>query len=168
MRRIYVAGPYNADNVIDVLNNMRRGIRISVELLTQGFAPFCPWLDYNFQLQAELTIKQFKDFSMAWVQVSDAIFMITGWENSKGAIAEKEEAERLGIPVFYDLDSLLAWGKPKICHDCSDSTNLRECDKGRWLDENTLCYCNLIHQAVSKEDFCSSWRSNDKTNAHDI
>ena len=168
MKRVYVAGPYNADNVIDVLNNMRRGIRISVELLVHGFAPFCPWLDYNFQLQAELTIKQFKDFSMAWVQVSDAIFMITGWENSKGAIAEKEEAERLHIPVFYDLDSLLAWGKSKTCHECSDSTNLPECDKGRWRDEDTLCFCNRVYQAVSKNDFCSFWRSNVKTNAHVI
>ena len=158
MKRVYVAGPYNAGNVIDVLNNMRRGIRISVELLLHGFAPFCPWLDYNFQLQAELTIEQFKAFSMSWVQVSDAIFMITGWENSGGAIAEKEEAERLGIPVFYNLDSLLAWGKPKTCQECSDSTNLGKRDRGKWRDEDTLCYCNLIHQAVSKGDHCSSWR----------
>ena len=106
MIRVYIAGPYNAHSIIKVLNNIRVGINMAVVLLQAGFAPFCPFLDFQFQLQAELTVKQFKAFSMAWVEVSDAIFMLDGWEQSAGAIAEKEEAERLDIPVFYRLEEL--------------------------------------------------------------
>jgi hypothetical protein len=46
--RIYVAGPYNATNVIDVLNNIHNGTKECVEILKQGHEPFCPWLDYQF------------------------------------------------------------------------------------------------------------------------
>jgi len=158
MKRIYVAGKYNDTDVISVLRNMRKGINLSVDLLLEGFAPFCPWLDFQFGLNDEIDIQAYKDYSMAWLRVSDAVLMVDGWENSGGAIAEKEEAERLNIPVFYNLDSLLAWGKPKTCQECSDSTNLGKRDRGKWRDEDTLCYCNLIHQAVSKGDHCSSWR----------
>ena len=48
MKRIYVAGKYSADNVIDVLNNIHIGTKKCVEILKQGDAPFCPWLDYQF------------------------------------------------------------------------------------------------------------------------
>ena len=45
MKRVYVAGAYSADNVIDVLENIRRGIEKCAELLGEGIAPFCPgWI----------------------------------------------------------------------------------------------------------------------------
>ena len=47
---MYVAGAYSSDNVLGVLDNMRRGMRMSTEIFLAGFSPFCPWLDYQFQL----------------------------------------------------------------------------------------------------------------------
>ena len=51
--KVYVAGAYSADNVLDVLSNIRRGIRASTEIFLAGYSPFCPWLDYHFQLQLQ-------------------------------------------------------------------------------------------------------------------
>jgi hypothetical protein len=56
--RVYVAGPYSANNVMDVLKNIRIGILWSVKLLTLGFAPFTPWTD--FQLSLGDTLNQIK------------------------------------------------------------------------------------------------------------
>jgi hypothetical protein len=51
-----------------------------------------------------LTADHYYRYSMEWLRASDAVWMISGWEISRGALAEKAEAEKLNIPVFYDLD----------------------------------------------------------------
>lgn len=111
-KRVYVAGPYSATNVIAVLDNMRWGMRASVEVLLAGYAPFCPWLDYNFQLQLRgdeaLTVQDYYDYSMAWLEASDAVLVLPGWQNSKGTLAEIQRAKEKGIPVFYSLEDLKA------------------------------------------------------------
>lgn len=112
MKRVYVAGPYSADNVLDVLKNIGRGEQVCADLFSQGFAPFCPWHDKSYVIDRpfdEFTVQQFYDFSMAWLRVSDAIFLIRGWEKSKGTLAEVEEAKRLCIPIFEDMFAIKTW-----------------------------------------------------------
>lgn len=110
MKRVYVAGAYSASNVIDVLDNMRRGMRWSTRVMLAGHAPFCPWIDYHFQLQLqeheELTVEDYYAYSLAWLQVSDVVFVTPGWEKSKGTHAEIAEARRLGIPVVFSFDDI--------------------------------------------------------------
>ena len=48
MIKVYVAGPYSADNVIDVLKNIGRGEKMCSQLFQDGFAPFCPWHDKSY------------------------------------------------------------------------------------------------------------------------
>lgn len=113
MKRIYVAGAYSANNVIDVLNNMRRGMRLSTEVMLAGFAPFCPWLDYNFQLQLRgsesLSVNDYYQYSMAWLEASDGVLLVPGWENSKGTTAEIARAKELRIPIFFTLNQMVAY-----------------------------------------------------------
>lgn len=112
MKRVYVAGSYNGPNVIAVLNNMRIGFRACVDVLKAGFAPFCPWGDYHFQLalsetERQLDITDYYRYSIAWLRASDAVYVCNYSEDSKGTKAEIEEAERLEIPVYYTLQDLL-------------------------------------------------------------
>jgi len=81
MKRIYVAGAYSANNVIDVLQNIGTGQFYASELFSIGFAPFCPWHDKQFAIdlwQEELTVEQFYNYSIAWLKVSDAVFLVPG------------------------------------------------------------------------------------------
>jgi len=103
MTRIYVAGAYSADNVIDVLGNMRRGIQIAAEILLAGYAPFAPWLDYQFSLTdagADLTVEDYYRYSLAWLDVSDAVVIVPESQYSKGVRMEIERAGSLSIPVY--------------------------------------------------------------------
>lgn len=112
MRRIYVAGAYSGPNVMTVLGNMRRGMQLSYDALAHGFAPFCPWFDYHFKLMDhnnDLSLEDFYAYTMEWLRVSEAVLVVPGSNHSRGTQAELAEAVRLGVPIFHDLDSLIAW-----------------------------------------------------------
>ena len=111
MLRVYIAGPYSADNVLDVFENMRKGIKLSTRVFEYGFAPFCPWLDYHYSLASNMpfTVDDYYQYSMAWLEVSDAVLLVDGWRESRGAMAEVDRAYKLGIPVFGHFAGLLEW-----------------------------------------------------------
>lgn len=114
MIRVYVAGPYSANNVLDVLKNIGRGQKACAELFRLGFAPFCPWHDKSFvtdQPEEQFTVEQFYRYSMAWLDVSDCILILPGWEESSGTIAEYERASELGIPQFFNKEDLVEWAR---------------------------------------------------------
>lgn len=99
--RIYVAGKYSADNVISVFDNIREGIRVSSSIVKLGLNPFCPWLDYLFQFFEKLEVKDFYRYSIAWLEVSDEVWVLPEWQNSKGTKAEIKRAKELKIPVRF-------------------------------------------------------------------
>ena len=110
-KRIYIAGAYNADNVIKILNNIKKGTRVCVELILKGYCPFCPWLDYNFHWftkdDEKLTIQHYYDYCMGWLEVSDCVLVLPNSEGSKGTQAEIKRAEELGIKVFYKFEEII-------------------------------------------------------------
>ena len=111
-KRIYVAGPYSAGNVIDVLKNIGAGRKVCSELFSLGFHVFSPWSDAAFIIDNphhDFNIDQFYQYSIAWLEVSDAVFLVPGWETSKGTLAEIEVAKELGIPIFEHIKGLMAW-----------------------------------------------------------
>jgi hypothetical protein len=115
LKKIYIAGPYSSDNVLGVLRNMRRGMRLATKVFKAGFAPFCPHLDYHFTLQAEenndFTVGDYYNYSMAWLEVSDAVLLLPGWRDSTGTKAEVDRAYELNIPVFEHFKALQEWDK---------------------------------------------------------
>jgi len=102
MKRIYVAGKYDDDNVIKVLENIKKGTKKCVEIIKQGDVPFCPWLDFQFQWFGELTKEEYLRYSIAWLEVSDEMYVLNNWETSGGTKKEIERAKELGIPITYE------------------------------------------------------------------
>ena len=109
MKKVYVAGAYSANNIIDCLKNIGRGEYYSAKIFMMGLAPFCPWHDADYVIKnwdKDFTVKMFYDYSMAWLDVSDCVFLVPGWENSKGTLAEIERAKELGIPIYKNLEDI--------------------------------------------------------------
>ena len=105
-----MAGAYSADNVLTVLDNMNKGMRMATLVLLEGFSPFCPWLDYQFKLMARegevITLEDYYRYSMAFLEVCDAVLVVPGYEKSKGTLAEIARAKELKMPVVYSLHDL--------------------------------------------------------------
>jgi hypothetical protein len=112
LKRVYIAGPYSADNVVDVLKNIGRGESAAAYLFSIGFAPFCPWHDKDFIIKnfyRNFKVNEFYDYSMAWLEVSDAILLIGNWQESKGTLLEIKQARKLNIPIFESEQELIEW-----------------------------------------------------------
>lgn len=99
--KIYIAGKYSGDNVIDILNNIREGIKVSAKFMKQGHNPFCPWLDHQFQFFEDLKVEDYYRYSMAWLEVSDKVYVLRGSEKSIGTQNEIRRAKQLNIPIEY-------------------------------------------------------------------
>ena len=108
--KVYVAGAYSANNVLSVLQNIGRGEKACAELFRLGFAPFCPWHDKSYVTDNpyfEFKIEDFYEYSIAWLEVSEVMFVLPGYSESGGTIKEIEIAKELGIPVCYSIDELV-------------------------------------------------------------
>ena len=106
MKRVYVAGPYDDDNVISVLNNIRRSIETAAYLMREGFAVYCPFLDFQIALTSSGPTLRKQDYqrnSMAFVETCDFILVLSKWEDSGGTKREIARAEELQIPVYYSI-----------------------------------------------------------------
>lgn len=113
MKRVYVAGKYSDDNVLSVLGNIGRGIKLCKDLFLMGYAPFCPWLDHQYVLhmtdeeRKSLTVSMFHDYSLQWLDVSDCVLVIPDRiETSRGVQNEIARAKELNIPVFYSMEEM--------------------------------------------------------------
>ena len=119
MKRIYVAGAYSGTDVITILNNMREGMRLATRVMLAGHAPFAPWLDYHFQLMLRdgerLSVEDYYRYSIAWLDVSDCMLLVPGWEKSTGTAKERKRAERvLDIPAFEYIGDCIAWADREV------------------------------------------------------
>jgi len=107
MVRVYVAGKLNAD-AVGYIQNMHRMIRTAKEVRDEGFAVYVPCNDFLEGLvDGEFDYKDYFDNSQPWLLASQAVFLVPGWEDSKGTAREIELAKSKKIPVFDDLEQMV-------------------------------------------------------------
>ena len=103
-KRIYIAGPISG-GTLETLANIRAGLKAAAGAIKLGYAVFCPHLDYSLNLVADnadvLTKEEYQKNSMAWVDVSDELWVLKGWETSGGTKREMERAKEIGIPIKF-------------------------------------------------------------------
>jgi nucleoside 2-deoxyribosyltransferase len=113
MKKVYIAGPYSAPDIISGLENIRRGMRMAARLLQHGVSVFCPWVDHQLFLQLRgnerISLETIQAHSIAWLKVSDAVLALRGWEKSRGTLAEIQVANECKIPVFFNEMDLMTW-----------------------------------------------------------
>lgn len=108
-RLIFVCGPYRATTAWGREQNVRRAEDVAAEVVRLGGFPVCPHANTRPYFEG-LASGDRADDDRFWLdgclellRRCDAVATVPGWERSSGAIAEVEEAERLGLPVFDGL-----------------------------------------------------------------
>lgn len=106
MKRVYIAGKLNG-MACDYIKNVHQMIIWAEKVRKLGFAVFVPGLDFlQGMLFGDWEYTDYFDNSQPWLEVADAIFLVPGWESSKGTQKEIERATKQGIPVFTNLNEL--------------------------------------------------------------
>jgi len=117
MIKVFIAGKYNDGNIMKCLLNIRNGQRAAYNLMLMGYAPFCPFLDYQLVLHSDyddgLNVYMLKDISIAFLKVCDCMYILPSWKDSDGAKAEIEIAIKEGIPIFSSIEKLDEYYKQK-------------------------------------------------------
>jgi len=118
MRRIFISGPITPRGrrgdcgghpAVEYIFNIKDMILAANQLARKGWAPFCPGVDFlNFLLSApdEQLLERIWGIDLAWLEVSDAILMLPGWERSEGSRMEYSRAVELRMPIYLSVDSV--------------------------------------------------------------
>lgn len=106
---VTVVGAYGAPTIHEVCRNVRLAKEAAVMILKQSCAVYCPHHDLFLATSDPIDVEFLKAASMEFVRCSDAIYVVPGYENSQGTLAEIEEAKKFGIPVFYDMGRFTSW-----------------------------------------------------------
>ncbi len=84
--------------------------RVTADLMSLGYLPFCPHTNFAFIEQvSSLTYEDVMKACLQMIAWSDAVYMIRGWEKSTGASREREWARDLNLPIFYNLHQAQKW-----------------------------------------------------------
>lgn len=101
---IYVAGPFRATTQWRIMQNVKRAEDVSLKLWKLGYAVICPHtMTQHFQDECpdEVWLKG----CLELMTRADAIYLLKGWENSEGSIAELKIAREIGLAVLGDSDT---------------------------------------------------------------
>ena len=85
--------------------NVNRAIDKFIELEKQGHAPFVPHLSHyiHLRLEADLSPDFWYEYDLSFLEHwAEAIYLLKGWENSRGSVLEKEYAEDIGLIVMEE------------------------------------------------------------------
>ena len=94
--KIYISGPISNNP-----NYQAEFQKVEQWLMLKGHTPINPAkLDLALP-KSKLTYEQFMKIDYALLEMCDGIFMLDGWQKSKGACAELSYAKSLGKQTLY-------------------------------------------------------------------
>lgn len=107
IRTVFIAGPYIGEDYNEIDEHIRAAEKVAIQIWNDGMAAFCPHLNTaHFEVKAKVPEDNYKEFDLRILGSCDALLTMPDWKASKGAMADVEQARRLGIPVYHDLEEL--------------------------------------------------------------
>lgn len=114
MKLVYVAGKFRDETPWDMEQNIRRAEEHALEIAKLGAVPVVVHSMFRYFDQS-LPDRFWLDGTMDILRRCDALFLLPGWEDSQGSVAERMEAQRQNIPIFEHEETLLEWLEERSC-----------------------------------------------------
>lgn len=111
----YVAGPLTRNakgepaSESEMIGNVNAAIDVGNALMDAGVAVIVPHLSYYAEQRKARDYEDWMGIDFALLRRCDCLFRMEG--GSPGRDREVRYANRLGIPVFRDLETLVAWAR---------------------------------------------------------
>jgi len=112
MKLIYTAGPYRADTVFEVTQNIERARRAAAQVWRMGAMAMCPHLNTAL-FDGLVDDSLFLEGGLETLRRCDAVYVFDPHRTytSIGTQTEIAEAKANNIPIFYDAEMLNRWIK---------------------------------------------------------
>jgi hypothetical protein len=105
-KKVYIAGKLN-DDAVGYIKNCHKMIMTAKLVRDNGYSVYVPCNDFlEGIVSGEFNYEHYFENSQPWLEVSNALFLVPGWEMSSGTRREIERADVLGIPIFSDIDKM--------------------------------------------------------------
>ena len=106
MKKVYCAGKLN-DDAVGYIMNCHRMIRTAKKVREAGYAVYVPCLDFlEGVVTGSMSYDDYFNNGQEWLKASDAVFLVPGWESSKGTRREMELADANNIPIFDNIEKM--------------------------------------------------------------
>lgn len=105
---VYIAGPFRAKNGRTIEEHVEAARAMSDRLWAAGVPNICPHtltVGCSYDTPEEIYLEGL----LRIVERCDALLLLPHWKESSGTLAEKELAERLGIPCFEEFERCLGY-----------------------------------------------------------
>ena len=107
-RVVYIAGPFRGKDAWAVERNVRRAEELAYAVWAVGGVALCPHTNTRF-FDGTLTDEIWLEGTLELLRRCDAVLLAPGWQLSAGTLGEIEEANRLRLPVFHNIQVLRIW-----------------------------------------------------------
>lgn len=101
---IYLAGKYSAPTATERTHHFMTHQRVAVQMLKAGLHPYSPivhWHPTAVLLALPTDSDFWKEHNRAMLQCAIALWVIPGWEGSRGTEFEIDVARKLGLPIRF-------------------------------------------------------------------
>ena len=105
MKIIYICGKREFGDLDELHLLTLREENAAVSLLRNQWGPYVPLKNYYGAHRYEID-KTAEIANRLFLERSDAIFLLEGWDKSREARDDKKRAESLGINIFYEADGI--------------------------------------------------------------
>lgn len=98
---IYVAGQYSGD----IENNIKKAEKVSIALIRNGWYVFTPHKNtagYEKYEDDKITYRTWMEMDLNILRRCDAVYVMQGWMDSRGAIEEIALAIMFDMPIFWE------------------------------------------------------------------
>lgn len=105
---VYVAGPFRGADGWEIAENVHRAEQLARAVARLGAMPLTPH-SIGAKMHGTETDAFWLEGTLELLRRCDAAIFTHDWHRSTGARGENEEAGKLGIPRFYNLENLEAF-----------------------------------------------------------